>query len=391
MQKIIPPLNRSIAVGNRPVRAGRLSGGINPVDIFFMQEALKEARRGLGRVHPNPLVGAVLVKNGKIIAKGAHEFFGGPHAEVQAIRRAGKKANGATLYSTLEPCTHFGKTAPCTSLILKKGVRRVVIGCSDINPDVSGKGASFLRQRKVKVIQNVLKDEAIRLNQSFFYWSKHKIPYVIIKAAQSLDGKIATRLNEAKWITGEKARDFVQRLRSESDAILVGMNTVMRDNPRLTVRTKGYRGEQPYKIILDSRLRISLSRRLFKKTPSNKIIIATTSKSKASKRKELSKKSIVILTKEKNNRVDLEDLLKKLGRLGITQILVEGGGEVIADFLDKKMVQECYFFVAPFIIGGKDAISSVGGRGIQALAKAYRFKRMNMQKVGQDLLIHGEF
>lgn len=356
-----------------------------------MKEALKEARRGLGRVHPNPLVGALLVKNNRVISRGFHEAYGESHAEVHAIRSAGERAKGATLYTTLEPCTHYGKTAPCTSLILKSGIREVVIGCSDSNPDVSGKGAALLKKNGVRVTRNILKDEALSLNKSFFYWSRHKMPYVIVKAAQSIDGKIATRFKESKWITGEQARHFGQKLRSESDAVLIGINTALKDDPRLDVRLKDYKGEQPYKIVLDSTLKLTPSLALFGGTPRNKIIVATTSRSTRAKRQKLSEDAIVIAAKEEKGRVDLKDLFMKLARLGVTQILIEGGGEVIANALQKKLVNECYFFIAPIVIGGKESVGSVGGSGIDRLKQAYRFKKVSTQMLGSDLMIHGEF
>ena len=242
-----------------------------------MKRALNLARKGQGFVHPNPLVGAVLVKNNKIIGEGAHERFGGPHAEVNAIRRAAQSPAGATLYITLEPCAHTGKTPPCTDLILKSNIKRVVVGAKDPHPLVSGKGLRILRNKGVRVETGVLEKEAAAMNRDFNYWVRRKVPYVIAKVAQSLDGKIATKRGQSQWITGEEARRYGHGLRAASDAILVGVNTILRDDPRLSVRLGKGRGainRAPTKVILDSRLRTPLRARIFSKDSPPYIFIA---------------------------------------------------------------------------------------------------------------------
>ena len=354
-----------------------------------MRRALRLARLGAGRVHPNPLVGAVLVKNGRIVGEGAHLEFGGPHAEVNAARRAGKKTEGATLYVTLEPCAHFGKTPPCADLLISLKIKKVVVGAIDPNPRVSGKGLRRLRAAGVEVASGVLREEAEVLNQDFACWMKKKRSYGVLKIAQSLDGKIATKTGESQWITGSESRGFAQTLRAESDAILVGIETVLKDNPLLSVRSLRQNVRQPLKVILDSGLRISPNARIFSKASSGSVCIATTSGAPRSKERLLAKKAKVIRIKAKEGRVDLEVLFRALAKEGIVRILIEGGGEVAADALSSRLVDEVYWFVAPKIIGGRAAVNSVGGVGISSLEKALPVKVLETRVLGGDFLIHG--
>ena len=360
----------------------------NHPSAVYMKKAVKLARQGIGFVHPNPLVGAVLVKNHKIIGQGFHEYFGGAHAEVNAILSAGGRANGSTLYVTLEPCAHFGKTPPCVDFIISHKIREVVVGAADPNPLVSGKGLRRLRAAGIKVQTGFLKDDCEALNRDLDHWVRTHRPYGVVKVAQSLDGKIATKTGESRWISSETSRLFSHRLRAESDAILVGVNTVIKDNPRLNVRLGKYR-HQPMKVILDSRLRVPPSAKLFSKISKGSVILAVTSKASHARIKMFRRKAEVLVVREKNGKVDLQALFLKLARRGVVRILIEGGGEVIADALSRKLVQEVYFFISPKIIGGKNAIASVSGEGIASLKDALNLRQVKIENSGSDLLVNG--
>ena len=365
---------------------------VTPKDLFFMRRAIALARRGEGRVHPNPLVGAVLVKAGRIIGEGAHQKFGGLHAEVFAIQKSGQKAKGATLYVTLEPCSHYGKTGPCADLILESGIKKVVIAARDKNPLVNGRGIRKLKKAGVRVVEGVLEKEAAALNRDFNHWVRHKVPYGVIKVAQSLDGKIATKTGESRWITGKEAREFSQTLRASSDAILVGVNTVLKDNPSLSVRngrkTNGS-SKTPFKVVLDSFLRTPLNANIFSNKSKGPVIIAASHRANKNRLSSLRKKAQVLVLPEKKGRVDLRLLFKELARRGIVKVLIEGGGAAIADILDKRLARELYWFVAPKIIGGKNAVHSVAGEGVGSLQKAVALQSASVRPVGKDFLIHG--
>lgn len=350
-----------------------------------MRRALELARRGSGCVHPNPMVGAVLVKNNRVVGEGAHERFGGPHAEVNALRKAGSSASGATLYVTLEPCAHFGKTPPCTDLILREKIKRVIVAARDPNPLVSGKGVKLLMKAGVQVETGVLQAEAEELNRAYDHWVKKKMPYVIVKVAQSLDGKIVARAGQPRWITGPAARKFSHGLRAASDAILVGINTVLKDDPRLNVRF-GKRGKAPLKIVLDSGLRTPPGARLF--SSKDPVLLAVTRRA-ARSRFSRYKNAEILSVPEKRGRVDLGALLKVLGKRGIVQLMIEGGGEVIGEAIARKVVNEVYVFIAPRLIGGRQAAGSVGGKGVNFLKDMAKIKKLDVTPVGDDLLIHG--
>lgn len=357
-------------------------------DERWMHRALEAARAGTGRVHPNPLVGAVVVKNGRLISEGAHLRYGGPHAEVNALDAAGRAAAGATLYVTLEPCPHTGKTPPCADLILSRKIKKVVIGAGDPNPLVSGKGIRALRRGGVEVVSGVLSEAAEDLNKSFNFWMRRKMPYVIVKCAQSLDGRIATRTGKSRWISGEEARRFAHALRAESDAVLVGANTVRRDDPRLDARLSK-NGATPIKVVLDAGLKTPLSAKLF--SSKGPVILAATRRASAAAVRRFDGKAKVAVIKDSRGRVDLKALLKYLADRGVTQVLIEGGGEVIADAISNGLAQEICFIVAPLIIGGKNAVPSVGGEGAARLAKAWRLKEWRIEPLGADILFRGKF
>lgn len=353
-----------------------------------MKRALRLAERGRGRVHPNPLVGAVLVKGGRVIGEGYHRRFGGPHAEVNAIRSAGGRAPNATLYVTLEPCAHFGKTPPCADFILSHGIRKMVIGARDPNPRVAGRGVRLLRKAGVKVVLGVLGNEALELNKDYNHWVATGRPYVVAKAGQSLDGKIATRGGQSRWITGPEARAYAHGLRASSDAVLVGVNTIIKDNPLLNVRY-GPKGIAPVKIILDSRLRTPANARIFSKASSGAVWLAATARTRRGSRKRLERKAEILQIRDKRGKVDLRSLLDTLGKRGIVRLLVEGGGEVLGSAFSERVVNEAHFMIAPMIIGGADAVNAVEGRGAHFLKDCARLRNVEVKRLGADLIVRG--
>jgi diaminohydroxyphosphoribosylaminopyrimidine deaminase/5-amino-6-(5-phosphoribosylamino)uracil reductase len=377
-------------------------------DEIFMKKALTLAARGKGRTSPNPMVGAVIVKSGKIIASDYHKKAGDPHAEVLVLKTAGKRAKGATLYVSLEPCCHIDKkTPPCTRAIIRSGIKKVVAAMIDPNPKVSGMGLKELRKAGIETVSGIMEKEALKLNEAFIKLITAKEPFVILKIAQSLDGKIATAKGESRWITGEKARKYVHRLRNEVDAILVGIGTVKKDNPSLDCRIKD--GRNPYRIIVDSSLDISLNAKVLKHHD-NKMIIATISppspsfsrggfKTRPYKRELMSyQKKIeqlqnmgahVLTLKDKNGKVDLKSLMKKLAKLEIASVMIEGGSSINASALSSKIVDKVMLFIAPIIIGGTDAISSIGGKSPVLLKDAFRLNDLQVNKIGDDLLLEG--
>lgn len=310
-------------------------------DAFFMQRCLELAKKGAGFTSPNPMVGCVVVKNKKIIAEGYHQKFGRAHAEINALKKIKFKAKGSTLYCNLEPCFHEEKTPPCVKTVIHSGVSRVVVGSLDPNPKTAGKSLTLLRKNKIKVTENILKDECLELNRFFFKWIKTGLPYVVLKSAISLDGKITPAGKKTGWITGVKARERVQEIRAGCDAILVGIGTVLNDNPRLNVRNK--KQHQPIRIILDTHLRISPKARIFS-TLGGPIILCTSKKFLLnSKMKKLEKKALFLPVSLEKKQIKLSALLQKLGKMGIASVLVEGGARVNTSFLGKGLVDEIIF------------------------------------------------
>ncbi len=357
-------------------------------DERYMAMALALARKGEGNTSPNPMVGALLVKGGKILAKGYHRRFGYPHAEIEALDRAGKAAKGAVLYVTMEPCSSSGKTPPCTDRIIAEGIKEVIIGMPDPNPVNHKKGVNILQRNGIKVKSNVLREEAEDLNRAFTSYITKGRPYVTVKAAQSLDGKIASFTGHSKWITNRTSRSFVHQLRSRVDAVLVGINTVKNDDPLLNARVKSP-GRQPLRIILDSRLSISEKSRVIKDR-SARTLIATGRECRDGKANRLKKKNIDIAAfKDRSGRVCLGSLLRYLARRGVSHILVEGGGTVIADFLKKGFVDEMIVFMSPKIIGGRDAVTSVEGRGAAHVTGAVKLKDVTVRRFNEDIMVRG--
>lgn len=355
-------------------------------DEAFMRRALALARRGLGRTSPNPAVGAVVVRAGKIVGEGWHRKAGGPHAEVFAFRAAGRRAKGATLYVTMEPCSTFGKTPPCTDAIIAAGVKRVVVAALDLNPRHHGRGLTVLRRAGIRVEAGLLAKESSEMNEVFNKWIATGLPFVIAKAAMSLDGKIATRTGDSKWITGEAARREGHRLRASVDAVMVGAGTVIEDNPRLTVR-HGVRGRQPIRVVVDTRGRCPANTRVFRAGT----WVVTGLRSKPTWRAALERRGVtVILLKTRGEHVNMRAMLRELGRRNVTSILVEGGGGLIGALFDAKLVDRVAFFYAPKVIGGRDAVSPVTGRGVATVAGAVKLSDCRWRRLpGKVMLVTG--
>lgn len=353
-----------------------------------MQITLDLAAKGKGKTSPNPMVGAVIVKGGKVIAKGYHRKAGTPHAEIVALKKAGPLSRGATLYVNLEPCCHTEKrTPPCTKAIIKSGIKKVVTAMIDPNPNVSGMGIRELQKAGIKTEIGVMETEAKILNEAFIKYITKKEPFVFIKVAQTLDGKIATAAGSSKWITGPESREYVHTLRNDTDALLVGIGTVKKDNPSLDCRIKG--GVNPYRIVVDSSLTIPLNAKLLHHKD-NKTIIATTRKANPKKIKQLTSRGArVLFIDSRQEKVNLKKLIKELGKLEITSIMIEGGSSINAAALSNKIVDKVLVFIAPKIIGGIDSIPSIGGKSPSLLKSAYQLKEIRTVRFGDDLLIEG--
>ncbi|MBF0533005.1 MAG: bifunctional diaminohydroxyphosphoribosylaminopyrimidine deaminase/5-amino-6-(5-phosphoribosylamino)uracil reductase RibD [Candidatus Omnitrophica bacterium] len=354
------------------------------LDKKFMRRALELAALGKGRTSPNPMVGAVLVKDGRIVGEGYHRRCGGDHAEVAAFKAAGPRAAGATLYVNLEPCFHWGYTPPCVEAVIKSGAREVVIGMSDPNSLTNGKSIAKLRSQGVKVRVGVLRREAERLNEVFIKNMKQKMPFVAVKFAQTLDGKIATAAGKSKWITSDAARAFARRIRNEYDAILCGRRTVKQDDPGLNA---GRRGKRIKKIIMDPAFKTSLSAKLFAKTQPQDCWLAVTQQAPLSRRKRLAELGVnVLVCPEKRGEIDLIFLFKQLASAGICSILVEGGAATVGRVLKAGLADKVYAYVAPKILGDQQALSSVTGLDIRDLPKAIVLKQMTVRSIGKDFL-----
>ena len=358
-------------------------------NVKYMDMAIEIAKKGRGYVNPNPMVGAIIVKNGMVVGKGYHRVFGKTHAEINALARAGTKANGAVMYVTLEPCSCFGKTPPCTRAIIKAGIKKVVIAAIDPNPLNNGKGVKELKRNGIKVELGLLEKEARELNEKFFTYHKKKSPFISVKCAMTMDGKIATVTGASKWITSKKARNYGHLLRHEHDAVLAGINTIKTDNPKLTARLSCAM-RKPVIVIVDSRLSISLQANVLKNAKKNTVILATTKRASLKKKNLLSSRGVEVLTvASKNGRVCLPEVVKKLAKMGITSIMVEGGGEIIYSFLHERLADKVYFFYAPKILGGRTAPTSVEGDGLKDINKAVKIKDISCSKIGEDILIAG--
>lgn len=356
----------------------------NRVDAKHMRRALELAGKAEGFTSPNPMVGAVVVKDGKIVGEGYHKKAGGPHAEVHALAAAGQQARDADVYVTLEPCSHYGRTPPCAEALINAAPRRVVVAMQDPNPRVSGRGISLLRAAGIDVEVGVLEQEAKQLNRAFIKHITTGKPLVVAKMAMSIDGKIASRTGSSQWITGQHARQSGRALRHHYDAILVGINTVVADNPRLTVRTSGRETINPLRVVLDSQLRIPIDSNVLnvKEAPT---WVVTTQQGDQDKREYLEKLGVNVLVQQGHTRVNLEQLLIELGRHQITGLVVEGGGVVHGSFFDQDLVDLIYLYMGYKVIGGADAPGPVGGRGISDVNQAQRFKLVEVHHFSEDL------
>ena len=371
-------------------------------DIHFMHRALELARRGEGRVEPNPMVGCVLVRDGRIVGEGFHDKYGGPHAEVEAIRsaseRGGEGARGADCYVTLEPCSHHGKTPPCTSAVLAAGIRRVVVAMRDPNPVVDGRGLTILRDAGLEVRENVLETESRKLNAPYLTLLEKRRPWVIAKWAMTLDGRTASRTGSSRWISGEKSRETVHRLRARMDGILVGAGTVEKDDPTLTARLPN--GETPLRtplrIVLDDRLTISRESRLVRTARETPVLIVTDSHADRKKMETLQNLGCEVLPVHSDSndnpirhREQIDVLLKNLGENRMTNLLVEGGSGVFGRFFDLQLIDEIHVFVAPKLIGGGDAVPCVGGLGLPEMESPCMLNDVRIETLDGDIYVMG--
>jgi len=359
-------------------------------DTEYMARALQLAALAKGKTSPNPMVGAVIVKDGQVVGEGYHHRAGTPHAEVLALRQAGERSRGATLYVSLEPCCHFGRTPPCTEAIIKAGVGRSVMATLDPNPLVAGKGLQALQQAGLSVQSGVLEAKARRLNEAFFKYIRVGQPFVTLKAAMSLDGKIATRSGDSKWITGPEGRALVQQLRVENDAVLVGIGTVLADDPLLTVRLPGEE-KKPLRVVVDSNLRIPLESQIVQTARDYPTVVAgVEGQSPAGKKELLSTHGVEVWElPASGGQVDIHALLGILGHREVVGLLLEGGSTLNASFHQARAVDKYLFFIAPRIIGGDRAPGPIGGEGAAVLQQALYLKSLQYQRVGSDLLITG--
>jgi len=356
--------------------------------VYFMGLALKLAAKGKGKTSPNPCVGALVVKNGRIIAGSFHKRAGLAHAEAAALDKAGGKAKGTTLYVTLEPCAHFGRTPPCIDKIIKAGIKEVVIGMIDPNPLNNGRGIAKLREYGIKVEVGLLEDKLRRLNEPFIKYITKRAPFVTVKIAESLDGKIATIDGDSKWITSDKSRAYAHRIRSEFDAIMVGVNTVIRDNPNLDA---WFSKKHPVKVVTDSQLSTPQNAAIF--SGNSPVVIVTLPSrpgQETDNRKAVTEKAKILEVKEKSGQINLRDMFKKLAQMEITNILVEGGGTLIGALFDEGLVDRVMFFISPKIIGGKESLSSVMGRGVSRIDKAFKLKNIKVRRIAEDILVEGD-
>lgn len=358
------------------------------MDELYMRRALELAEKGIGKVNPNPLVGAVIVKNNKIIGEGYHEIYGEAHAERNAVKNASEDVAGSTIYVTLEPCAHYGKTPPCVDFIIEKKFKKVVIGMTDPNPLVAGKSIEKLRKNNIEVVTGVLEEQCRSINEVFIKYITSKTPFVILKAGISLDGKIATCTGESKWITSSQARMHGHNLRNKMMGIMVGVNTVISDNPALTYRGIAD-GRNPLRIVVDSNLRVPMDSEIISNNNGN-TIAACVKGADESKKERLLKAGVRIIETDSNDgRVDLHQLMIKLGEENIDSILIEGGGTLNFSALNEGIVDKVRFYISPKIIGGQKSRNSISGEGFKTIENCVNLENILYEKLGDELIAEG--
>ncbi|MCY6484885.1 bifunctional diaminohydroxyphosphoribosylaminopyrimidine deaminase/5-amino-6-(5-phosphoribosylamino)uracil reductase RibD [Clostridium aestuarii] len=361
------------------------------MDVKYMKKAIELAKKGAGYTSPNPLVGAVIVKDDKIIAEGYHQFYGGPHAEVNALNNAVEDIDGAVMYVTLEPCSHYGKTPPCANTIAKTGIKKVVVGMKDPNPIVAGRGIKILEESGIEVISGVLENEVKEINEIFIKYITTKTPFCLLKTAMTLDGKIATHNGDSKWITNEKSRKYVHQIRNRVSAIMVGIGTVLQDNPKLTTRLEEKESSDPTRVIVDSRGRIPLDCNVLNVDSEAQTIVVVTELADKDKINSIKEKGAdVIITPSKDNRVNLAYLMKELGKRDIDSVLLEGGSTLNYSALKENIVDKVISFIAPKIIGGEQAKTPVGGNGIDYMKDAITLENIKILRFEEDIMIEGK-
>ncbi|MCF8000856.1 MAG: bifunctional diaminohydroxyphosphoribosylaminopyrimidine deaminase/5-amino-6-(5-phosphoribosylamino)uracil reductase RibD [Halanaerobiales bacterium] len=362
-------------------------------DEYYMKKTLKLAAQGEGYTSPNPLVGAVVVKDDEIVGKGYHKKAGEPHAEVHALNQAGEKAEGATLYVNLEPCCHLGKTPACSLKIINSKISRLVVAMEDPNPVVAGKGIKDLAEAGIEIKTGVLEQEAKELNEIFIKYMTEEEPFVYLKTGQTLDGYLATRTGDSRWVTNEAARKYGHQLRHKVDGILVGVGTVISDNPRLTTRLEEKEGKDPIRIVLDSKLRTPVEANIINEESESPTFIITTEeydRDKYAKLDKINNLNILVLPKDENGKIELHQLLKKLYQKEITSVLIEGGGKVNHSFLKSGLIDKVYCFIAPKLLGGNDGIASFNGSGVEKMNNAYELQNIEYEMLDGNLLCKGE-
>lgn len=357
---------------------------MSPSNEKYMKRALSLARKGIGKTSPNPAVGCVIVKNGTIVGEGWHQKAGGPHAEIHALRMAGDAARGADVYVTLEPCCHSGKTPPCSDALITAGVAKVYAAMADPNPKVNGGGLAALERAGIRTECGLLAESALDINRPFVKYVTTGLPHVTYKCAMTLDGKIATYMGESRWISGPESRRLVHRLRSRCDGVMVGVDTIIADDPQLTVRH--VKGRDPWRIIVDSTLRTPESVNVLSGSKGRNTIIATTEQNPRIHLRYLQCGVTILVCRERNGRVDLEDALRQLGSMNIQSILLEGGSRLAGEALRQGLVDECLFFYAPKVIGS-DGFSPLAITGVASMEQALMFTNVTVKRLGADIVV----
>lgn len=360
----------------------------NNDDIRYMKRALELAKKGMGRTSPNPMVGAVIVKNGEVIGEGYHRKAGTPHAEIHALNTAGQEARSSTIYVNLEPCSHYGRTPPCADALVKAGISRAVIAMLDPNPQVCGKGLQILKDAGIETEVGILEKEALNLNEVFLKYIKSKMPFVSLKTAMTLDGKIASRTGDSRWISSSASRTYVHSLRNVYDGIMVGIGTVLADDPILNTRLDTGDKRDPVRIIVDGKLELPLESKIAKSSKEQKTIVFTSTISNQEKAAQLQSAGIEIIELGGDpEKLAVEKALVFLGKMGICSIMLEGGSELNAYMIEHKLLNKVYWFIAPKIIGGKNSPSPIAGQGIELMKDALCLESIDIQRIQDDILI----